>query len=597
MQAFKTAVRVASLAALIGGFWRVPGAEAAEWDAVGGKLRLTGALGYGAMWRTESPNPALVFDSNAQLLGLTGNTLGGKNGDDGDLNFGKGDLISMPVKGYLTLDYQRGSYGVLVSAKTWYDIKLDHFKAPWGNVQNDLTGGARLGTKGALTQARFGGIVNDNAYVHGASKVGGMPFDFKAGWQKLDWGNRFVVLGGLRDLNAVDLPGTYRPGAIPIDETRLAAPMILTGLVPTPNLRVELFWQLGWQRNIPNQSGTFFSPADWLAEGSNKVLTGNADDRTSLTSGAFFKRAPSVEADGLDQGGLGVSYNVPSWSTRFGFYATRFHSRAAFWSVIKSQRTTGAPFVPGDPGDLNPRYFTEFPEAIRMFALTTDTKWKGGMALVELSYRPNQPLQYNAADVVAAGASNTIPTPVRTSYGQVAPGAVFTSYERHENVQLQIAVQQVLPKVAGAQSLQVGGELVYKGVPDLPDMRDIRFGRSDAYGIGPVNGVCISTHPLACTYDGYVTKHAYGVRTRISARYTNVFGGMDLVPQITYGYDIDGNSGDGALLEGRNGAALSLRANHRRGTSAEVAWWPTWGGTYNPMRDRGSALVSVTQRF
>ena len=45
----------------------------------------------------------------------------------------------------------------------------------------------------------------------GTKQVGAL--DWKLGYQKLDWGNRFLVVGGLRDLTPIDIPALTRPGA------------------------------------------------------------------------------------------------------------------------------------------------------------------------------------------------------------------------------------------------------------------------------------------------------------------------------------------------------------------------------------------------
>jgi hypothetical protein len=143
-----------------------------------------------------------------------------------------------------------------------------------------------------------------------------------------------------------------------------------------------------------------------------------------------------------------------------------------------------------------------------------------------------------------------------------------------------------------------GAEVVYKNIPDLPDPTVLRFGRSDVFGQGPVNGVCpppaVATQ---CTTAGYVSRNAWGVRTVLGLRYANLFEGVDLVPSMLYGRDVSGWSGDGAINEGRNLAALSLRANFRSGFVADIAWVPTWGGTYNNQRDRSAFALYVGQRF
>jgi hypothetical protein len=125
-----------------------------------------------------------------------------------------------------------------------------------------------------------------------------------------------------------------------------------------------------------------------------------------------------------------------------------------------------------------------------------------------------------------------------------------------------------------------------------------RFGRSDIFGQGPVNGACPSgASPVSCTVDGYVSRQAWGYRLQAGLRYAGVVSGLDLFPSVILGHDVSGWSGDGSILEGRMFAVVSLRADLANGITAEVAWQPTWGGTYNNLRDRGSAQANVGYRF
>ena len=79
--------------------------------------------------------------------------------------------------------------------------------------------------------------------------------------------------------------------------------------------------------------------------------------------------------------------------------------------------------------------------------------------------------------------------------------------------------------------------------------------------------------------------------------YANVYEGVDLIPSLLLGIDVSGWSGDGAILQGRKLAALSLRANLKSGLVADIAWAPTWGGSYNNQRDRSALALYVGQRF
>ena len=118
------------------------------------------------------------------------------------------------------------------------------------------------------------------------------------------------------------------------------------------------------------------------------------------------------------------------------------------------------------------------------------------------------------------------------------------------------------------------------------------------FGQGPVNGVCPPPAvPTQCTSDGYVSRHAWGFRMVLGLKYANVFEGVDLIPSMLFGQDISGWSGDGAILEGRRLAIVSLRANWKSGFVADIAWVPTNGGTYNNQRDRSAWQFYLGQRF
>ncbi len=118
-------------------------------------------------------------------------------------------------------------------------------------------------------------------------------------------------------------------------------------------------------------------------------MLGQSSDRASLATGNYVKRAGTPHPSNAGRAVVALKHKVDDWATEFGVYAAQFHSRSSFYSAIKSLRQ-GAPFVPGDPGDLNPQYFTEFPEDIRIFGATFDTRFRGGAVFGEFTY-PAEP--------------------------------------------------------------------------------------------------------------------------------------------------------------------------------------------------------------
>jgi len=342
-----------------------------------------------------------------------------------------------------------------------------------------------------LPRSKFGGVVGDNFYGYGRNRFADISLDWNVGYQKLDWGNRYLVFGGLNDLNPLDVPATLRPGAVREEETRIAFPAVFARVALSPATRVEAFYQIHFQRNAPPECGTFFAAQDTLSEGCDKVMLGQGSDRASLATGNYLTRAGTPHPSDAGQGGLAVRHTVDEWATEFGFYAAQFHSRPSFYSAIKSLRQ-GAPFVPGDPGNLNPQFLTEFPEDIRIFGATFDTRFRGGAVFGEFTFRPNQPLQYNTADILAAITSATAPTPLRAQVTAVAPGAIFHAWERHDAVQLQLGatgtadgVDMGLSTEAGPQSGKLDltpaqrgylDDLIAAGVQPSSELRALSIG-------------------------------------------------------------------------------------------------------------------------
>jgi hypothetical protein len=582
----------------------VASAHAADVDLYDGTLSVKGSVTLGVAYRTVSQDSSLLANVNSSLVGIPGTSLTpstGRNQDDGNLNFGKGDPVSQVVNGYLSLEYRKGEWNGLASAKAWYDFALEDRDVPWGNIPSGYTAGAPLSDAGAQPRSRFSGVALDNLYVGGHHRIDDTPFEWTLGWQKLDWGNRYIVIGGLRDLNPIDIPALTRPGMLQRDqETRIPVPQIFarTSLAPTTSL--EGFYQFHFERNAPNECGTFYSGVDWFSDGCNAVLVGNVSDRTALAAGSYLRRAADVMPPDGGQFGAALTQTFDDAATKVGLYATQFHSRTGYSGVIKSLRPAPAPpFIPGDPDGMNPRYYTEWPADIRMFGLTLESKFKVATVFGELTYRPNQPFQYNASDLLGAVVSNAAPTPLRAKVDALPPGGTLLGYERHEQLQLQLGALGLVPAVLGAAGFNWGAEVIYKDVLDLPDPTVTRFGRVDVFGQGPVDGVCPPpAAPTQCsTTGGYVSRHAYGYRLVAGLKYLDVASGVDLVPSLLFGQDLSGWSGDAGILEGRKLAILSLRANAHGGFTADVAWVPTWGGTYNNQRDRSAVQLSVGQRF
>ena len=571
---------------------------ASDYTVGDGKLTITGSAFVGTAVRTANRDPKLLPDADSSLLGIHGQSAtpsSGRNGDDGNLNFDRGDAVATIAKGYLSLDYRWHSLGIEASGQAWYDYALADQHHPWGNERNDYSSDRPLGDRGAYTRTRFKGVALDTLSVYGRHTRAALPWDWRLGYQVLDWGKRMMVMGGLRELNPADFAAALRPGVQRDSETRIGIPAASTRIGLSKATSIEAFYQLAFEPSALPQCGTLMSSVDFMAEGCSKAMFGSLSDRAALPTGIYIRRIPTVEASDGGEGGVALRHTFAAHATEAGLYVAQFHSRLPFYSGTKSGRL-GAPFLPGNPDGLNPVYFTEYPENIRMFGATVESKFSKGLVLGEITYRPNQPLQYNSTDVMAAAVSLTAPSPFRDKFDARPPGAVVHAWQRHGSLQAQLAGATQLPLAAGPLSL--GAEFVFKSIVDLPDPAEVRFGRSEAFGQGPVDGVCPPpARPRSCTSDGYVSRNAWGYRLRSSWRITDAAHSIEYTPSVVFGHDVAGWSGDALISEGRLFANVSLQAVVAKHWTIAAAWQPTWGGRYNSLRDRSTAQLYLGYQF
>ena len=121
-------------------------AHAAEYEVADGKLSVKGSITAGMAYRTVSRDTDLLADVNSSQVGIGGTSLTpttGRNQDDGNLNFDKGDPVSQVVNGYLSLEYKSGNYGATASAKAWYDYAYARGRPPMGQHPQRLYAQAR----------------------------------------------------------------------------------------------------------------------------------------------------------------------------------------------------------------------------------------------------------------------------------------------------------------------------------------------------------------------------------------------------------------------------------------------------------------------
>jgi len=559
--------------------------------------KLSGRINAGAVWRTEARDPQLLTGVNAAAIGLTGTGSGG-NGDDANMNFGRGDPASMALKAYLDLDLREGPWSALVRVKAWRDEALESRERPWGNVINGYQANAPLGDAGADRLQRFSGVALGDAWLQYAGQAGAMRYSARLGRQSLTWGERSITPGGLEALNPKDVPALRRAGAVP-QELRAPAPMLFGRLELTPAFGIEGYYQTRHQPSAIDLCGTLWSVSDYLAEGCDLVMSGppQVSDRARIPLGAYQKRLPTPKVNGPEYG-LALTWKSRALALDVGLYHARYNARTALPSLRRSTRVGAPALIPGDPDGRNMAYFTEYPQDLNLTALTFHHKRDKTSFYGEASYRPRQPFMLAPGDVLPPFLNAAVPALLRADANAVPPGGIFHGYDLYAMSQLQLGAQREWQ--LGKAAITSTFELVGKHAANLPDQALRRYGRADIFGVGPVNGACIATTGNAarqCSLRGYATANSWGYRLRLDARMPALLPNLACNASLAYAQDVKGWSGDFLLNEGRRMATAALRFEYRQRYLLELAWAPVWGGDYNPVRDRDVAALSVGVRF
>jgi hypothetical protein len=570
------------------------------------RISLHGALSVGTELRAANLDPLFVTIPNGAALGVrtSGNA---RSGDDGELNYlHRGDIVSSPVQGWLSLSATYEQYGLFVLGKGWYDYTLENSDVPWGNYPSGLQGGRPLSDQGFESRAKFGGAALQEAYVFGQNTIGGHNLYFRIGNQYIPWGLPNLFLGSLDVLNPIDYPALNRPGAIYADSL-VPVPAVFLRVAATPNLSVEAFWQFASAHNAYPGCGTLFS-LDYFSQGCNFVIVSAPfplTDRQALQSGLDLTRAPTPSDNEAAQGGIGAKYTIDSINSAVGLYYAHYNSRTPITEFSRTFRaSTAVPFIAGNPDGLNPVYRTVFPSGIDMVAVNWQTTLPSKTQFgAEYVFRPNQPIGLFTGDEIPAAVSATTPSLLRPSLNALLPGSFLQGWDNRMTGSLNLSVSQRFDNVnvLGAQQALIGVDIGVRSVYDLPNPNVRRYLRGDAFGPGPVNGVCAPQPPgvfTPCTLAGFVTPEAVGLRLRAQLTYVLPrIPDLALIATFVYGRDVYGWSYDGAINEGRNVALARLHLDYKARYFADFSLAGNWGGDFTPARDRSVFTLQGGVKF
>ncbi len=562
-------------------------------------------LSLGARWRMQKPDDSLIGIANA-------GTARSVNEDDGNLNWDRGDVVSMTAKATHDLELNYRNYGAFFRATYFYDDAVMS-KRSLGSEARDQAG-------------RDFELLD--AYVRGDFDFADRWLGLRLGRQVVNWGESTFIQNGINVLNPIDVSRLRIPGS-ELREGLMPLNLLWAAHDLTDRLSVEGVWMFDWEETRIDPAGTFFSSNDFLSPGGKHVFIGfgRTNDLTSPETNPPFSsigapRGADREPGASGQYGVALRYFSERLNfTEFGLYHVRYHSRTPFASGVAGAPTvfqggqqivvvpdgTGG-FMPAPPGVPQARYFAEYPEGIRVHGLSFNTPGPWGMALQgEYSYRPNQPVQIAAPELLLAalGQGSQIPAENIGADGEIK------GYKRVSMQQLQLSATKAFGPSFGAQQFIALGEVGFTRL-DLP--RDVPF---NAPGVHlPAKDSDRTTSFGAFQDDGYASRNSWGYRLVGRLEYPNTIAGATLSPRIVFSHDVKGRSP--TFNEGARSLTLGLGINYLQNFEADISYTSFFGGdkikgtdlapnpfgqpqTYsshtNPLKDRDFLAISISYSF
>lgn len=316
-------------------------------------LQLDTTVSISAAMRVEEQDCSKVSIFNSGCLNSEGAGWD-VNHDDGNINAGRGDIFSSPMKIISEVSGQWENYGFYLSGKAFYDPsvkRIDGSSDEYPAITSVLTGqpGGRPLQDAYRGDNAYDAALQDvrllDAYVYADWDVANMPLNVRLGNQVVSWGESTFIQGGVSSYLPFDVAALYQPG-LELKEVFLPQGTAYASLGLPANLTLEAMYVYDHEKSELPACGTLFSVSDTLGQGCAYGMA--AGEYSPLVSPAFplpvmILRAEDRDASDQGQYGLALWYYA-DWlgqGTDLGLYFVNFHSKLPFATFTASTDPLG----------------------------------------------------------------------------------------------------------------------------------------------------------------------------------------------------------------------------------------------------------------
>lgn len=501
------------------------------------------------------------------------------NGDDGNLNYNRGDLVSLALKGTHEFGLKTTTGWRALARATW----VNDFKA-------DDTRRTPL-SKDAKDIAVRNFTVLDAWVAKDVKLFSDRNTSVRVGNQVLSWGEDIFIVGGINQINAFDLRKLHTPGT-QVKEILRPAPMISVNAGVADGLSVEAYYQWKWNAFRFDPVGTFFSGADVVGAGQrpayvpSSVLTGFdlctpptpcGDHRGGIQDGI---NVVPFEADRLPprgkQFGLAMRMKPRGSDAEYALYYQRYHDKLPFTTLF-----TDPAYAAYNVATIG--YYNEYGQDKNLFGASFNTKVGPVAVGGEISYKPRDSVAIDGS-VPLAGRWSIYEPANADANGRIT----VRGYKEEKKFQAHLtglyftevnSWTGALVKALGASEGTVLAEVAVTHYPNL-DLANVPYLIFPSYA-SP-------------------TKTSWGYAFELDLSYPHVWGSdWNLVQVTVFTHDVGGISPNTLpFVKGRRSLFVGFNFDKDSVWKLQAGYAAFFGGGLNNIiRDRDNLSISLSYSF
>jgi Protein of unknown function (DUF1302) len=276
-------------------------------DLVSGSFDSNVSVGFGL--RTQAPSPSLILSGNTGGPAGIATPVASGLGDQGTLNYGKGDPFTAYLKGSHELLVQLPADVRFMGRVNWVRDAAATRTTGWLSSASLAPELQRDGLSDeARKDLRFKARVLD-FWLSKTFTLGEQQARLRVGNQVINWGESIITPGGINATNPVDAMRLSQPGTA-----------LKEGILPTPSISLasglgngfnaEIYAQTSWKPSYLPPSGSYWSVVNGLGRGNEAYGVTEGKAKNGGQWGAALRWKPAGTS--LDLGLYTVAYHDKS---------------------------------------------------------------------------------------------------------------------------------------------------------------------------------------------------------------------------------------------------------------------------------------------